>query len=410
VSTVPARETELASLGDLERHWAHKLGGLNVRIGGEEPACVQALRTATGHILANRDGPAIQPGPRRYTRSWIRDAATMSAALLRMGCGGEVRDFLAWYATHQAADGNVPCAVDRNGPDWLPEHDSHGQFVFTLAEYLRFTGDRSFAAALWPAAQRALGYLESLIATRRTPEFRTAERRACFGILPESASHEGYLAQPVHAYWDDFWALRGIGDGAELAQSLGEPAEAERLRRLRDELGTCLYQSIATTIATRRLSIPARRPPRSPSPTPPSAWRPPCWRGPSMSTCVACAGGGAAKSTGTTTPRTRSASSARWYGSGVAPMRTSCSSSFSPTGDRRAGINGPRSHGGIRAAPVISATSRTRGSAPSTYWRCSACLPMSGPATQRSSSLPEFPTHGSMPAWRSKGWRPGGDR
>lgn len=253
VSTIPARETEFASLGDVERHWAHKLGGLNVRIGCEEPACLQTLRTAIGHILVNRDGPAIQPGPRRYTRSWIRDAATMSAGLLRMGCGDEVRDFLAWYATHQAADGNVPCVVDRNGPDWLPEHDSHGQFVFTLAEYLRFTDDRAFAAKLWPAAQRALGYLESLIATRRTPEFGTAPRRACFGILPESVSHEGYLAQPVHAYWDDFWALRGIGDGAELAQSLGQPAEAARLRGLRDELGACLYESIATTIATRRL-------------------------------------------------------------------------------------------------------------------------------------------------------------
>jgi len=148
VSTVPTIGTDLASLGGVERHWADKLGALSVRIGGEEPACVQTLRTATGHILANRDGPAIQPGPRRYTRSWIRDAATMSAALLRMRCGDEVRDFLAWYATHQAADGNVPCAVDRNGPDWLPEHDSHGQLVFTLAEYLRFTGDLSFTAAL----------------------------------------------------------------------------------------------------------------------------------------------------------------------------------------------------------------------------------------------------------------------
>ena len=253
VSTAPTRDADLASLGDVERHWARKLGRMRVQIGGEEPACVQTLRTATGHILANRDGPAIQPGPRRYTRSWIRDGATMSAALLRMGCADEVRDFLAWYATHQAADGNVPCVVDRNGPDWLPEHDSHGQLVFTLAEYFRFTGDRAFAAALWPAAQRAIGYLESLLATRRTPEFRTPERRACFGILPESASHEGYLAQPVHAYWDDFWALRGIGDGAELAQALGEVREAARLRNLRDELGACLYESIATTIAARGL-------------------------------------------------------------------------------------------------------------------------------------------------------------
>ena len=82
----------------------------------------------------------------------------MSAALLRMGCADEVRDFIAWYATHQAADGNVPCVVDRNGPDWLPEHDSHGQLVFTLAEYLRFTGDREFAPVMRDALAQALRY------------------------------------------------------------------------------------------------------------------------------------------------------------------------------------------------------------------------------------------------------------
>jgi hypothetical protein len=256
LGAVSVAETGAAGVGTLaeaEGYWARKLGGVRIQIGTGGSSCVDTLRTATGHILVNRDGPAIQPGPRRYTRSWIRDGATMCAALLRMGCADEVRDFLAWYAPHQAADGNVPCVVDRNGPDWLPEHDSHGQLVFTLAEYFRFTGDRAFAAELWPAARRAIAYLESLLAQRRTPEFRSPERRACFGILPESASHEGYLAQPVHAYWDDFWALRGIGDGAELAQALGDASEAARLVAVRDELGACLYESIDATIATRKL-------------------------------------------------------------------------------------------------------------------------------------------------------------
>ena len=49
-----------------------------------EVAVARALRAAVAHILVVRDGPALQPGPRRYTRSWIRDAATMSAALLRL--------------------------------------------------------------------------------------------------------------------------------------------------------------------------------------------------------------------------------------------------------------------------------------------------------------------------------------
>ena len=42
-------------------------------------------------------------------------------------------------------------AVDRNGADWLPEHDSHGQLAFTVTEYWRLTGDRALAAELWPA-------------------------------------------------------------------------------------------------------------------------------------------------------------------------------------------------------------------------------------------------------------------
>jgi hypothetical protein len=253
VASIGSPAARPPTLEDVTRFWDRKLGSVAIRLPASAAECLDTLRTATGHILVNRDGPALQPGPRRYTRSWIRDGATMSAALLRMGCADEVRDFLAWYAPHQAADGNVPCAVDRNGPDWLPEHDSHGQLVFTLAEYLRFTGDRAFAATLWPAALRAVAYLEALLARRCTPEFRAPEKRACYGILPESASHEGYLAQPVHAYWDDFWALRGIGDAVDLARALGEDREAERLAALRDALRACLYESIAATIAVRGL-------------------------------------------------------------------------------------------------------------------------------------------------------------
>jgi hypothetical protein len=99
----------------------------------------------------------------------------------------------------------------------------------------------------------ATRYLETLRAQRLGPEFRTGERRACFGLLPESASHEGYLAHPVHAYWDDFWALRGLGDAADLAQALGDGAEAKRLREMSEAIGTSLYASIETTIADRNV-------------------------------------------------------------------------------------------------------------------------------------------------------------
>lgn len=254
VSAEILRDARAASFGEVTRYWERKLGAVAIHLASPFEACIDALRTATAHVLVCRDGAAIQPGARRYTRSWIRDAATMSAALLRMGCAGEVRDFLAWYAPHQRADGFVPCAVDRNGPDWLVEHDSHGQLVFTLAELFRFTGDRAFAASLWPAAQRAIAQLEALRATRTTPAFETPALRARYGLLPESASHEGYLAQPVHSYWDDFWALRGIADAAELAHALGDAAAATRFAALHGAFGADLYASIATTIEQRAIA------------------------------------------------------------------------------------------------------------------------------------------------------------
>jgi hypothetical protein len=234
--------------------WRDKLGHLELRVGAAAQASVDALRTAASHILINRDGPALQPGPRRYTRSWIRDGATMSAALLRMGWADEVRDFLRWYAPHQKADGNVPCSVDREGPDWLPEHDSHGELVFLVAEHFRFTRDRALLDEFWPAVLRAVAYIESLRSQRLTSEFASGDRKACYGILPESVSHEGYLAQPVHAYWDDFWALRGLGDAVHLARVLGDAAQERRIAALRDDLQTCLYASIEAVIAQRDIA------------------------------------------------------------------------------------------------------------------------------------------------------------
>jgi hypothetical protein len=231
--------------------WKRRLGRVALQVPDPARTAVRAMRTAAAHVLLNRDGPALQPGPRRYTRSWIRDAATMAAALLRLGAADAVRDFLRWYTPHQREDGNVPCSVDANGPDWLPEHDSHGQLAFTVAEHLRITGDRALAAELWPAVRRAAGYLAALRSTRLTPEFEAGERRACYGILPESASHEGYLAHPVHAYWDDFWALRGLADAAELAAVQGDGEAAARLRLEHDALRDCVYASIQTTIRER---------------------------------------------------------------------------------------------------------------------------------------------------------------
>ena len=336
-------------------------------------------RSSPGRAATRGPGSATAPPCRRRCCAWA--------------AADEVRDFLAWYATHQAADGNVPCVVDRNGPDWLPEHDSHGQLVFTLAEYFRFTGDRAFTAALWPAAQRAVGYLESLLATAlaRPSSARQSGARASASCpsRPATRAISRSRSTPTGTISG---RCAASATALELAQALGEAAEAERLRNLRDEAACMLCTNrsrrrslrAASTTSRARLngpiSIPPQPPPRSPRPTPPSAWRPPRWHGPSTSTCAACAGG----ARGEIDWNNYSAYEIRILGALVRLGRCADAHELLEffLADRRpqAGTNGPRSRGGIRAAPVISATFLTPGSAPSTCWQCSACLPMSGPA------------------------------
>jgi hypothetical protein len=202
---------------------------------------IRAALTATAHILVTRSGPALQPGPRRYSRSWIRDGTIMSAALLRMGRADEVREFIRWYAPHQRADGFVPCCVDRNGPDWLVEHDSHGQLIALIADYYRFTADAEFLGESWPFIAKAVGCIEGLLGAD--------------GLLPISVSHEGYLAQPVHAYWDDFWGLRGLRDAVELAQVVGDPEASQRWGALAARFASTLFASIEKTRAERNLDF-----------------------------------------------------------------------------------------------------------------------------------------------------------
>jgi hypothetical protein len=59
------------------------------------------------------------------------------------------------------------------------------------------------------------------------------------------------MAHPVHSYWDDFWALRGLSDAADLADAVGTPGQSSWIRELRDALRESLYASIRTTIAQR---------------------------------------------------------------------------------------------------------------------------------------------------------------
>jgi hypothetical protein len=236
------------------RRWQTLLARVEIDIPAA-PELVRTAKSTLAYTLINRDGPAIQPGSRTYARSWIRDGAVTSAALLQMGFPAEVRDFIRWYATFQFPDGKIPCCIDRRGPDAVAENDSNGQFVWLVGEYYRYTRDVGLVADLWPAVASAVDYLAELRGRRTTDVYRVPENTAYFGLLPESISHEGYSAHPVHAYWDQFWALAGLRAAPMLANVVGDLDRLTAYGELRDGFETDLLASLPRAMAMHNIDF-----------------------------------------------------------------------------------------------------------------------------------------------------------
>jgi hypothetical protein len=227
--------------------WSRILGEARIDLPPSAMALEQTIQSTLAYILVNQDGAAIQPGSRAYDRSWIRDGSLTSAALLRFGLTAPVKRFIEWYAPFQYPSGKVPCCVGKRGGDPVPEHDSHGQLIFLIAEYVRHTGDLELARSLWPHVEGAVGYIDELRRLRVTAEYRTPEKRAYYGLLPESISHEGYSAKPMHSYWDQLFALKGLEDASWLAGVLG--IDGDGIDAVRNEYRRDLAASFVRAMA-----------------------------------------------------------------------------------------------------------------------------------------------------------------
>ncbi len=235
--------------------WKTKVNHITFNLPSSADRIVNTYKSNLAYILINRDNVGIQPGSRSYERSWIRDGALTSSALLKSGIVSEVKAFIEWYAAHQYENGKVPCVVDFRGPDPVPENDSHGELIYLIREYFNFTHDTTFLKAGNENVLKAVAYIESLVAERSTDHFRNGNDsvRAYYGLVPESISHEGYSAKPMHSYWDDFFTMKGLKDAAEIQRILGERENYERIVKVRDTFRENLYNSLDLTLKTRKI-------------------------------------------------------------------------------------------------------------------------------------------------------------
>ena len=229
--------------------WQARLGQVGLRL--PDNSLVDMLRAQAAYTLINQTGPAMQPGPRNYNRSFIRDGMATSAVLLRMGEASVARDYLAWYSAHGVhANGLVSPILNNDGSVNTGfgsdiEYDSQGQYISLVADVARLDGGPESVRTYLPKVKAAMRFLQELRERTLVPGYMAGhpapERFA--GILAPSISHEGYPA-PTHSYWDDYWGIKGWHDGAWLAESLGDPETAAWAR----EQGRLLHDAVAASI------------------------------------------------------------------------------------------------------------------------------------------------------------------
>jgi hypothetical protein len=247
-------------LAACKAEWADAVNRVRFTVPAEGQHLIDTFKSQLGFVLINRDGPALQPGSRTYDRSWARDGSMGSAALLEVGLTEQAKAWIDWFGEYQFESGKIPCVVDSRGPDPVPEHDSTGQYIWAVANYYAFTKDKDFLKAHWPRVQLGVEYIKSLRAQRMTSEFAkgsSAVRQepgkpavpasAFYGLVPESISHEGYSAKPMHSYWDGLFTMRGLKDAATIAEAMNDAAKAKEYAALAADFRESLANSFRAT-------------------------------------------------------------------------------------------------------------------------------------------------------------------
>jgi len=238
---------------DLSDDWRERLSRFDLSL--PDRSYVNMLRAQLAYMLLNQTGHAIQPGPRNYNRSYVRDGAATAIVLMRVGITQIARDYLRWYTDHALHDNGLVSPILNNdgtvnkgfGSDI--EYDSQGEYVNLVADIARLDGGAQTVKEYMPKVKLALRFLQQL-RERTLVEGYQSNREAperFRGILAPSISHEGYPV-PTHSYWDDFWGLKGWYDGAWLASGLGDAQTEVWARAQYALLREAFFASIEATM------------------------------------------------------------------------------------------------------------------------------------------------------------------
>lgn len=234
--------------------WQSRFGALGLSL--PDRSLIDMLRAQGAYMLINQTGPAMQPGPRNYDRSFIRDGSATASILLRTGQARVARDYLRWYSDHAVhPNGLVSPILNDDGSVNTGfgsdiEYDSQGEYIALVADVARYDGGADTVRDYLPQVRLAMKFMQELRERTMVPGYMADQPapQRFHGIIAPSISHEGY-SSPTHSYWDDYWALKGWHDGAWLAEQWGDQETAKWAREQYAALRTSVAASIRATMA-----------------------------------------------------------------------------------------------------------------------------------------------------------------
>src|SRR5436305_14330522 len=234
VERMPELPKSLPSSASVARAWqAQTRRGLQLEL--PDPSLADAVEANRRYMLLFHYGADITPGPSTYHRFWFRDAAYMLTAMGRYGQHAEVAEVLRSYPDRPHLDGYY----FSQRQEW----DSNGAAIWALAEHWRLTRDEEVLRATIQSVSRGVRWIE-----RKRHSKRRRGDASLVGLMPASISAE-HLGPFDYYYWDDFWSLRGLLDGAELLTAAGHERAAARSREWADGLRADLDRSLRLAAA-----------------------------------------------------------------------------------------------------------------------------------------------------------------
>ncbi|HEX2038539.1 MAG TPA: hypothetical protein VHF47_02280 [Acidimicrobiales bacterium] len=232
VERLPKLPVALPSAESVARGWrAQAARGMRLEL--PEGRLAEAVEANRRFLLLFHDGADVTPGPYTYHRFWFRDAAYMLRAMDRYGFHREAAEVIANFRSRQRVDG----FFFSQRQEW----DANGAALFAMAEHWRLTRDLS---CIEPGVVAAgVQWIE-----RKRRSKRRRNDPALRGLMPASISAE-HLGPFDFYYWDSFWSLRGLLDGAVLLDATGMPEQAEQARAWAGELSHAIDASLADVTA-----------------------------------------------------------------------------------------------------------------------------------------------------------------